>query len=154
MSEDDDPSVRRLIEHYWSWVISPFSKLSSETRAAITTFIAVVSLASQLLNWSLPSSYLRVPSLSSGTVLMGVFGIVAVQTWYHRRRFNRIEDEILDMSAPGEAATDGGNDAVDSLLLFVSGLFLGGAVGEWLAPEYTLTFALFDAGAMMYILGE
>ena len=128
--------------------------LSSETRAAITTIIAIVSLASQLLNWSLPTSFLQVPSLSSGAVLIGVFGIVFVQTWYHRRRFNQIEDEILSMSAPGEAATDGGNDAVDSLLLFLSGLFLGGAVGEWLAPEYTLTFALFGAAAMTYFLGE
>lgn len=78
-----------------------------------------------------------------------------IQTGCHRRRFNRLEDEITRMRTPNGVANDGGEpDTVGVLLLVLSGAFFGIAFAQTYSPDYVVPISLVGAWLMVRTLGD
>lgn len=150
-SEEETPSFIRLCKYWWGRIVSPFSEVSDGTKFLVPTVLALISIVVKPPDYPFESFLSLTPELTHPVLLLGVIGVLVVQTWYQIRRFNRVEDELHSMKAENELATDGGSsDTREAFLLYIGGLLIGASAGQAFSPENTLAFALLGGIVAIY----
>ncbi len=136
--------ARDVVVGLWGLLKRPVEKASQGAVRVMTILLGVLSLVFSVTGVRIDLQEIVLPQIPNSALISVVIAMVLVQTWYHRRRFMRVEEQIQAMDTKLLEA-DGGEDTVGNLLLAVAGFFLGLGLGQIYFPEYAFPLAFLCA---------